>query len=134
MAFGERYLRHMKSFWRGLPLRTDDVRTLALRHQQWLADELAQPFDGSTVVVTHSGPTKRSADPRYGLTPGTASFCNNDDALVALADVWIHGHLHCPHDYVVAHEHGSTRVVCNPRGYERLHESDGYTAHLVIDI
>ena len=29
------------------------------------------------------------------------------------ARLWLHGHTHAPRDYVV----GTTRVVCNPRGY-----------------
>jgi hypothetical protein len=28
--------------------------------------------------------------------------------------LWTHGHTHDPFDYMV----GSTRVLCNPRGYE----------------
>jgi hypothetical protein len=27
--------------------------------------------------------------------------------------LWTHGHMHDPFDYVI----GTTRVVCNPRGY-----------------
>ena len=134
MAFGERYLRHMGSAWGGRPLHGPDVRRLAQQHRQWLEVELAEPFDGTTVAITHTGPSARSADPRYGLSSGTASFCNADDDLLPLADVWIHGHLHCPHDYTVAHGHSSTRVICNPRGYDRLREPAGYTEHLVIDI
>jgi hypothetical protein len=134
MVFGQRYLRHMGSFWRGQPLHAADVREFALTHRSWLAATLAEPFDGRTVVITHSGPSARSADPRYGLRPGTASFCNNDDDLFAFADVWIHGHLHCAHDYSVTQSTGHvTRVVCNPRGYDRLGEPAGYIADLVID-
>jgi hypothetical protein len=33
--------------------------------------------------------------------PGTASFCNADDDLIPRADLWLHGHLHCRHDYTV---------------------------------
>ena len=69
--------------------------------------------DGPTVVVTHFAPSLRSADPRYGLTPGTAGFCNALDPLLAHADLWLHGHLHCRHDYRV----GRCRVVANPMGY-----------------
>ena len=134
LAFGERYLRHMGSAWRGLPLHGAEVRTLALAHRAWLATELAKPFDGTTVAITHSGPSARSADPRYGLAAGTASFCNADDDLLPLASVWIHGHLHCPHDYTVVHPAGATRVVCNPRGYERLREPAGFQEHFVVDL
>jgi hypothetical protein len=45
----------------------------------------AQPAQGRwdrTVVVTHFAPSLRSADPRYGRQPGTASFCNADDDLI----------------------------------------------------
>jgi DNA repair exonuclease SbcCD nuclease subunit len=133
MQFGGRYLRHMASAHNGLPLTAQDVRDFAVDHRTWLAETLREPFDGTTVVITHSGPSKASADPRYGLAAGTASFCNNDDDLLPYAHIWIHGHLHCPHDYTVAHERGSTRVVCNPRGYERLREHETYeTAKLIL--
>ena len=134
MRFGERYLRHMGSAWKGRALHSSDVRELALHHRHWLRSELAAPFTGTTVAITHAGPSARSADPRYGLSAGTASFCNADDDLIALADIWIHGHLHCPQDYLVDHDHGSTRVLCNPRGYDRLKEPAGYIEQLVIDI
>ncbi len=134
MTFGERYLRHMGSYWRGQPLHAEDVRALARQHRSWLASALAEPFDGRTIVITHSGPSARSADPRYGLRPGTASFCNNDDDLFALAEVWIHGHLHCAHDYTVTQADGHvTRVLCNPRGYDRLGEPAGFVPDLVIE-
>lgn len=135
MTFGERYLRHMGSAWNGRPLHAEHVRTLALSHRGWLTTTLAPPFDGRTIVITHSGPSARSADPRYGLRPGTASFCNDDDDLLHHADVWIHGHLHCTHDYIAEHQTGHrTRVICNPRGYDRLGEPAGFIDHLVIDI
>jgi hypothetical protein len=54
-----------------------------------------------------------SADPRYGAVPGTAGFCNGLDDLLPHAGLWLHGHLHCPSDYV----HQGCRVVANPLGY-----------------
>jgi predicted phosphodiesterase len=89
------------------------VRQQALVCQQWLADALAQPHAGPTVVVTHFAPSLRSADPRYGLVPGTAGFCNALDARLTQAQLWLHGHLHFPCDYV----HAGCRVVANPLGY-----------------
>jgi hypothetical protein len=70
------------------------------------------------VVITHFAPSLKSADPRYGLTPGTAGFCNALDHLLPKANVWVHGHLHCAHDYV----HEGCRVVANPLGYARKNE------------
>lgn len=98
------------------------MREHALHCQHWLRQALLQPFDGPTVVVTHFAPSLRSADPRYGLTPGTAGFCNALDDLLPHADLWLHGHVHCAHDYRV----GRCRVVANPLGYESKHEQVGF--------
>ena len=107
------YLRTMNTQRGGALFDAAAMREQALLCQQWLTDALAQPFDGPTVVVTHFAPSLRSADPRYGLTPGTAGFCNALDPLLAHADLWLHGHLHCCHDYRA----GRCRVVANPMGY-----------------
>jgi hypothetical protein len=63
------------------------------------------------VVITHFAPSLRSADPRFGRQPGTASFCNADDDLIPRADLWLHGHLHCRHDY------GVPRPGARPRAW-----------------
>jgi predicted phosphodiesterase len=81
------------------------------------------------VVVTHFAPSLRSADPRYGLTPGTAGFCNAWDELLDGADLWLHGHLHAPSDY----RHRGCRVVANPMGYARSHEQRAFAPGLLID-
>jgi hypothetical protein len=79
----------------------------------WLADALAQPFDGKTVVVTHHGPDLGSLDARYAHDIVSAGFISRRPDLVAQADLWIHGHTHTSFDYWI----DSSRVVCNPRGY-----------------
>jgi len=107
------YLRQTGTTRAGAPWLAEQVREQALRCQQWLSDTLASAHDGPTVVVTHFAPSLRSADPRYGLTPGTAGFCNALEALLPHAQLWLHGHLHCPSDYV----HAGCRVVANPLGY-----------------
>ena len=102
----------------GQPFLAEAVRAQALVCQSWLINALAQPFDGDTVVVTHFAPSLLSADPRYGLTPGTAGFCNALDHLLPQARLWLHGHLHAPSDYT----QGGCRVVANPLGYARKNE------------
>ncbi|HEY9239469.1 MAG TPA: metallophosphoesterase, partial [Burkholderiaceae bacterium] len=90
------------------------------------------------VVVTHFAPSLRSADPRYGLTPGTAGFCNALDDRLPHADLWLHGHLHCAHDYRVEGEAGgrpfSCRVVANPLGYASKGEQAEFRPELVIEL
>jgi hypothetical protein len=107
------YLKKNHAFRAGEPMLAEAVREEGLKSQAWLRQALATPFDGTTVVITHFAPSLISADPRYGLVPGTAGFCNALDDLLPLANVWMHGHLHCPTDYVA---HGC-RVVANPLGY-----------------
>jgi Icc-related predicted phosphoesterase len=112
------YLRKTGTTLDGKPFLSDAVRAQAQADQAWLTQALSEPFEGVTVVVTHFAPSLKSADPRYGLTPGTAGFCNALDHLLPKANLWLHGHLHCAHDYV----HAGCRVVANPLGYARKNE------------
>ena len=77
------YLRKTGTTRHGEPMLAEGWREQALVCQQWLRQALAEPFDGTTVVVTHFAPSLLSADPRYGLTPGTAGFCNSLDDVAA---------------------------------------------------
>ena len=130
------YLRVMRATRHGAPLDASAVREDALACRAWLQAELSRARRGwdATVVITHFAPSLKSADPRYGSQPGTASFCNADDELLPHADLWIHGHLHCQHDYRIEHAQGSTRVVCNSRGHARKGEADGHQALLVLEV
>jgi hypothetical protein len=109
-------------------------RDLAFECQAWLRAALATPFDGTTIAVTHYAPTLRSADPRYGISPGTAGFCNALDDLLPFADVWMHGHLHCANDYVVEGTDWRCRVVANPLGYASKGEQAAFRPDLVIEV
>lgn len=124
------YLRKNHSLQNGEPMLADAVRALGLQSQAWLRQALAQPFAGPTVVVTHFAPSLLSADPRYGLAPGTAGFCNALDQLLAQAQLWLHGHLHCPSDYVK----NGCRVVANPLGYAHKGEQKSFQPDFLIRI
>ena len=132
------FMRLMRSTRHGQPFDAAGVRAEALRCRAWLADELGKPAHGRwdrTVAVTHFAPSLRSADARFGAQPGTASFCNADDDLLAHADLWLHGHLHCRHDYVVERAQGApTRVVCQARGLKSKGETEGYDPAKLIEI
>ncbi|WP_101049576.1 metallophosphoesterase [Macromonas nakdongensis] len=124
------YLHKMQTQRNGQLFDAAAMREAGLHSQAWLRDALAQPFDGPTVVVTHFAPSLRSADPRYGLTPGTAGFCNALDDLLPQADLWLHGHLHCAHDYRV----GRCRVVANPLGYVAKGEQQAFQDELLLQV
>jgi hypothetical protein len=124
------YLHKTHTVWRGEPMLAEQVQQQSRLCQAWLRQALAEPFDGATVVVTHFAPTLASADPRYGLTPGTAGFCNALDDLLPAARVWLHGHLHCAVDL----RQNGCRVVANPLGYARKNEQKGYRPELLIRV
>jgi len=123
------YLRKTGTTWRGELMLAEQVRELSLDCQQWLRLALSEPFDGTTVVITHFAPSLQSADPRYGLTPGTAGFCNHLDDLLPHAQLWLHGHLHAPSDYVKS----GCRIVANPLGYVRKREQELFIPKMTID-
>ena len=124
------YLQKTRALRDGLPFLAEGWREQGLVCQQWLRKTLSRPFDGPTVVVTHFAPSLRSADPRYGQTPGTAGFCNALDDLLPLAQLWIHGHLHCQQDYMV----GGCRVVANTLGYAAKGEQHGFRPQWTVDV
>jgi 3',5'-cyclic AMP phosphodiesterase CpdA len=87
-------------------------------HREQLARieaELAVPFDGPTVVVTHHPPHPRSlqhGEPRELID---SSYASDLTSVIERyrPSLWIHGHVHVSNDYLV----GETRIVSNPRGY-----------------
>lgn len=118
----------------GKPQLAPEVREVSLAAQAWLAEQLAAPHpagaQGKTVVITHFAPSLRSHDPRYGLQPGTAGFCNAMDALVPKADAWIHGHLHCASRYSIA----ACQVRANPLGYAGSNEQKGFEPWACVEV
>lgn len=130
------FQRHMAARWHGQAFDAQAVRELGLSQRAWLEACLREPAEtrwDATVAITHFAPSLRSADPRFGRQPGTASFCNADDDLIPLVDLWLHGHLHCRHDYTVERPAGSpSRVVCQARGLVRKGEDLGWDGQRLL--
>lgn len=96
----------------------------------WLASELARPYGGKTVVVTHHGPHPLSVHPRYLGEPTNAAFVSDLSELLEQGpSLWLHGHVHDSVDYNV----GCCRVVANPRGYPRNASSCELEKDLVFE-
>lgn len=108
----------------------------------WLGSELAQPYDGKTVVVTHHGPHALSVHPRYAGDPLNAAFVSDlSDLLQQGPALWLHGHVHDSFDYNV----NGCRIVANPRGYpgnarsceqmnDLMFENPGFQWALVLEV
>ena len=100
--------------------------------KRWLNKKLRSPFVGPTVVVTHHLPAAGSIAKRYASDPLSAAFGSRLEDVIRThsPELWIHGHTHVPCDYVL----GSTRVVCNPRGYPGESDSSGFNPALMIEL
>lgn len=110
---------HAGGNWRFLP---QDARDDHCR----MKDYIAQVIDGRrargdrsdrVIVVGHHAPSRQSTHPRYRhdfhLNGGYSSEL--DEFIMDRPEIvlWTHGHTHEDFDYMV----GTTRIVCNPRGY-----------------
>ena len=106
----------------------EDGVELCIEHKKWLAQKLAEPFDGDTVVITHFAPHTGSIAPSFAGHPANAGFIVPLDDLMGKAKLWIHGHTHTAFDYNVK----GTRVVCNPRGYPE--EETGFSPEKEVNL
>jgi len=106
----------------------EDAIALCVRHRGWLAAKLAEPFSGSSVVVTHFAPHPCSIAPAFLSHPANPGFVLDLSDLMGRAGLWIHGRTHTFFDYRVR----GTRVVCNPRGYPG--EPTGFLPNLTVEI
>lgn len=88
-----------------------------LKSLAWLTDTLAEPFPGSSVVITHHAPHPRSVPRRWEDHRLQASYVSRVTGMMAPVDFWFHGHVHGGCDYCVR----DCRVVCNPVGGPHEH-------------
>jgi len=117
-----RIIRHDQSGYRSLkPADIADRHRKTLQYFKTVMD--GYPQEQKFVVVGHHTPSHMSCHPQYAhdyiMNGGYHSDLSDFILDHPQIKLWTHGHTHHPFDYVI----GSTRVVCNPRGYE----SDGYT-------
>jgi predicted phosphodiesterase len=101
-----------------------------LASRAWLAGQLAEDRPHSRVVVTHHAPSRRSVEPRYRADLLTAAFASDLEDLIAKAELWVHGHMHAPADYVL----DGCRVLANPRGYVGIREDRAFDPGLVVEV
>lgn len=82
---------------------------------RWMWDMVVHPFDGPTVIVTHTGPSFKSIATNFSQHALSPAFASDFEEVIKFGnvDLWVHGHVHHSVDYPVF----STRVVANPRGY-----------------
>jgi len=128
--FGD--LIHLDDDDASLKLMPIDACEIHKASVSWLKNALAEASAEKIVVITHHAPSTQSIAEEYRDSATTAAFVSGMDDFVEQsgADLWIHGHVHTAFDYCL----GSTRVVCNPRGYPGLDDGNGFMPELVVEV
>lgn len=111
------------------------IQELIRRHKEsraFIEAELAKPFDGKTMVLTHHAPSPRSINPQYKGYVSNAGFASDLSAVIHAGkpEYWVHGHVHHFLDYF----EDETRVICNAKGYSDERHVNGSIPGFVIEI
>ena len=116
-------------------LTPDDVVVDHKEMLEYIRTVVKGKYDQKFVVVGHHAPSKLSTKPKYKddyIMNGAYSSDLSEFILdYPQIKMWTHGHTHDNFDYLV----GSTRVVCNPRGYIKYeHQADIFNPNIIYEI
>lgn len=107
------------------------------RHRQsleFIGNAIKDHPSDRVVVVSHMAPSILSINERYKDDRHMNGAYYSDLSEFILdnpqIELWCHGHVHNPYDYMI----GSTRVFCNPRGYEGFEPDSGWDKEMTIDL
>jgi len=111
--------------------------TTLQRHREsldFIKNVVEKDNDRKYVVVGHHAPSKISVKPKYEkdyhLNGAYSSDLNEFILNHPQIKLWTHGHTHDCFDYMI----GSTRIVCNPRGYEGFEPDTGWNPNLILEV
>lgn len=103
-------------------LKTSDVVEDHRLMLEYIKETVDTRPDENYILLTHHAPTK------YSIKPGTrhdpiinGAYSSDLETFIInrpQIKTWVHGHTHGDFDFVV----GSTRVLCNPRGYKGIED------------
>lgn len=110
---------------------SNDYSKMFHRSKKWLEKELAQPFSGKTVIVTHHAPSQWSWNESPNALKKLA-YCSDMKPLMHEHEIaaWFHGHVHSRVDYLIA----GARILCNPRGYVGKKIVPGFDQNRIVVI
>lgn len=106
---------------RGKPITIEQYQELHNKDIEYIKSEIAKPFEGKKILITHHPLVKESNNPIYPT--GTFNFqlyCSEYGEMIAKSDLdyYFHGHVHHSCQYYL----GKTLVDCNAFGYARYNE------------
>jgi Icc-related predicted phosphoesterase len=135
-------VRDMMSDFRVIKKDLEGYTTLkpadtVIRHRHMLGyikQIVAERHEEKFVVVGHHAPSKLSTHEQYKNETLMNGAYSSDLSEFILdrpqIKLWTHGHTHHPFDYMI----GSTRVVCNPRGYEGYEPDSRWNPEILIEV
>ncbi|MSU90863.1 hypothetical protein GE300_14765 [Rhodobacteraceae bacterium 2CG4] len=100
----------------------------------WLAQELAKPWDGRTLVMTHHIPVPEALAPEAGkgeMAPAYVSDLRHDMLRFPI-DAWVSGHSHWARRGTLPGLHGPVAFTANMQGYPGQHTN--FDPYLVLDM
>ena len=112
-------------------LRSIDTYLFHNRSLNWLRESLHASDAKINVVITHHAPSPMSLPEERKKDLVSAAYASDLEDFIKETgpDLWIHGHIHTPSDYVI----GKTRIICNPHGY--IHDPyNGFNSKLVLEL
>jgi Icc-related predicted phosphoesterase len=115
-------------------LRPAHIMDRHRKTKEYIKHVLSENKDRKCVVVGHHAPSFMSIAEQYksdtlmngGYASDLSEFILDHPQIV----LWTHGHMHQTFDYMI----GTTRVVCNPRGYESAGEISGWNKSILIEV
>ena len=131
-----RYVRNdLNAYTKLRPVTTVGRHRETLEYFKSTIDSLRSTNAGKKVVVVgHHAPSYLSIHEKYrhdhhmnqAYASDLSEFILDHPEIV----LWTHGHVHNTFDYCI----GSTRIVCNPRGYESEGERSGWDPNFTVEI
>jgi hypothetical protein len=117
------------------PFNTQTAARLHSEFKSFLIDELAKPFDGYVIVMTHHAPHQLSIHPMYANDYHSNGAYASDlsDIILDHSQIkyWFHGHMHNNSYYNIGDD---CLVVCNPFGYHGHEVNDSFDPVLRIQL
>jgi len=109
---------HRRIKWQSDPwlrFRPAEARALHVRSRAFIETELARPFSGTSMILTHHAPVPEALSPSYRDQMLSAAYASDLRQTIDRYQphYWIWGHTHFPVDML----RGRTRLISNPRAY-----------------
>jgi Icc-related predicted phosphoesterase len=107
--------KRVRTAYSARPLRPMDTLRRHVESREFIERELALPFAGPRVVVTHHGPHRDAHRPGSEWDFISAAYTSDLEEVITIGRpaAWIYGHVHISDDRMI----GRTRVVSNSKGY-----------------